>query len=177
MSAVTLTQVETDTEPECSIVLGGGRMSDEGLLDSRRIEIDFKMCHHARSLPLGGGGVDAIYPVEPSYEGDTNGYLDWLRREWKATGLCPRPGFYVATESEWLSSLPDTRQEGCHHYVVVGRDGYVELIAARFRWREWLWTGVAETTWRDWGPWQKGERESEPRRGVENTRLLHFSPA
>ena len=81
MSAVTLSHTETDTEPECSIVLGGGRMSDTGQLDSRRIEIDFKMCHHARTRPLGGGGVDAIYPVEPSYGGDMNGYLDWLRRE------------------------------------------------------------------------------------------------
>ena len=115
-------------------------MSDTGQLDSRRIEIDFKMCHHARTRPLGGGGVDTIYPVEPSYGGDMNGYLDWLRREWKATGLCPSPGFYVATESEWLSSLPDAHYERSHHYVVVGRDGYVELIAERFRWREWLWT-------------------------------------
>ena len=84
--------------------------------------------------------MKTIYPVEPTYDGDMSGYLDWLRREWKATGLCPTPGFYVAMESEWLSSLPDSYHEGCHHYVVVGRDGYVELIAHRFRWREWLWT-------------------------------------
>ena len=37
------------------------------------------------------------------------------------------------------------------HYVVDGRDGYVELIARQFRWREWLWT--------------EGEREQAPARG------------
>jgi len=95
--AVTLKHTETDTKPECSIVFGGGRMSEKG-------------------------------------------QLDWLRREWNAKGLCPNPGFYVATESEWLSTFPDADQEGRQHYVVVGRDGYVELIAERFRWREWMWT-------------------------------------
>ena len=148
--AVTLNHMETDTEPECTIVFGGGRMSEEGQLDSRRIEIDFEMCHHARTRPL-NGGVDTIYPVEPTYDGHYEGYLDWLRREWKATGLCPSPGFYVATESEWLSSLPDANQERCRHYVVVGRDGYVELIAERFRWQEWLWTD--------------GRRDDMPERG------------
>ena len=44
-SAVTLKHMETDTEPECTIVLGGGRMSDKGQLDNRRIEIDFEVCH------------------------------------------------------------------------------------------------------------------------------------
>ena len=137
--AVTLKHTETDTEPECTIVLGGGRMSEKGQLDSRRVEIDFEMCHHARTRPL-NGGVKTIYPVEPSYDGHYTGYLDWLRREWNATGLCPNPGFFVATESEWLSTLPDADQEGRQHYVVVGRDGYVELIAERFRWREWMWS-------------------------------------
>jgi hypothetical protein len=46
-------------------------------------------------------------------------------------------GFYVAKKSEWLSGLPAMQDAGYHHYVVVGRDGYVELIAERYRWREW----------------------------------------
>ncbi len=79
-------------------------MSEGGQLDSRRIEIDFELCHHARTRPL-NGGVKTIYPVEPTYDGHHSGYLDWLHREWSATGLCPPPGFFVATESEWLPSL------------------------------------------------------------------------
>ena len=151
-SALRLTHMETDTEPRCSVVLGGGRMSEEGQLDNRRIEIDFELCHHTRTLPLGGGGVSAIYPVEPDYEGDMSGYLDWLRGQWKATGLCPRPGFYVATESEWLSSLEAPGSVTCHQYVVVGRDGYIELIADRYRWREWLWTGRGRDDLKNLGP-------------------------
>lgn len=80
MGSVTLTHVETDVEPECTIMFGAGRMSDEGQLDNRRIEIKFEMACYARVLPL-TGGVDAIYPVSPTYDGHYSGYLDWLRRE------------------------------------------------------------------------------------------------
>ena len=63
----------------------------------------------------------------------------------------------MATESEWLSSLSGGYQEKCHHYVVVGRDGYVELIAERFRWREWMWT-TGHRDARELGPVvEKGE--------------------
>ena len=132
IGAVTLTHTETDVRPECSVVLGGVGRTEKGEPDSRRIEIEFGMCYHTRTLPLDGGGVHRIYPVEPRYEGDVNEYLDWLQREWMTTGLCSSPGFYVATESAWLAALGE-RYEGTHHYVVVGRDGYVELIAERYR--------------------------------------------
>ncbi len=61
MGAVTLKHTETDTEPECTIVFGGGRMSEKGQLDSRRVEIDFEMCHHARTHRMQklGPGVES----------------------------------------------------------------------------------------------------------------------
>jgi hypothetical protein len=55
------------------------------------------------------------------------------------TGVCPNSGFYVATQSHWLESLPKMFQRDLHHYVVDGRDGCVELMAQSFKWREWLW--------------------------------------
>jgi len=61
-------------------------------------------------------------------------------RQWRVTGNCPNPGFYVAKQSAWLESMPDFFRRDFRHYVVEGRDGYVELIARNFKWREWLWT-------------------------------------
>jgi hypothetical protein len=142
MGSVTLQHTETDTEPECTVVFGGGRMTKTGKMDLRRVEIEFDMCDYSRTMPLpGGGGLKTVYQVEASYEGDMSKYLKWLEREWNATGLCPHPGFYVAKDSEWLAGLPDrVRDSGGNHYVVAGRDGYVELIAKQFQWREWMWT-------------------------------------
>jgi len=123
-------------------VFGGGRLGQYRRVDNRRIELEFLSCYHARSGPHGDSeGVEAIgYKIEPVYDGDVNNYLEWRAREWSATGFCPGSGFYVATKSEWLSGLESIFQTHARHYVVDGRDGYVELIAHRFRWREWLWT-------------------------------------
>ncbi len=141
MSAVTLTHSESDIEPECTVVIGGGRLNEDSLVDSRRIEIAFSECHYSRSGPHEDTeGVEAIgYQVKPSYDGEMNEYLEWRVREWRAIGFCPDSGFYVAIASEWLSQLPNVFRNGFKHYVVDGRDGYVELVARRFRWREWLW--------------------------------------
>lgn len=149
MGCVTLSHAETDVEPECTVVFCGYRVTDE--YGQRRVAIEFEQCYYSRTCPLNGGGVDRIgYEVESSRD-EAEDYLEWLDREWKATGLCPSPEFYVARESEWLSGLPDPYREGFRHYVVVGRDGYVELVARRFRWREWIWS--------------EGNREDAPAKG------------
>lgn len=57
----------------------------------------------------------------------------------------------VAKRSAWLESLPECLQRDFRHYVVDGRNEYVELIARQFSWREWLWTD--------------GHREQSPARG------------
>lgn len=140
MSGLTLTHCETDVEPECKVVCGGGRLTDDDRTDDRRIEIAFSMCHYARLGPHDDSvGVEAIgYRVEGEYEGDVRQYLAWRRRQWRATGICPDPGFYVARQSAWLTALPDFKND-FRHYLVDGRDGYVELISRGFGWREWMW--------------------------------------
>lgn len=45
----------------------------------------------------------------------------------------------MAQSSEWLSQLPEQFQTDSEHYVIDGRDGYVEVIARRFEWKEWIW--------------------------------------
>jgi len=138
MSGVTLSHGESDTRPECTVVFGAGRLQEDGRTDSRRVEIAFEECYYARVGPHSDReGVEALgYAIDPHI---TCMDADHDRR-WRETGCCPDPGFYVARESGWLESLPDFYRRGFRHYVVDGRDGYVELIARQYRWREWLWT-------------------------------------
>lgn len=142
MSGVTLTHSESDVEPECTVVFGGGRLNADHRIDSRRIEITFKMCYHARLGPHADlETIEAIgYLINPAYDGDINDYSERCHRTWFATGNCPDSGFYYAKESAWLATLPTFFQRDFRHYVVDGRDGYVELIAQQFAWREWLWS-------------------------------------
>ncbi len=142
MSGVTLTHGESDVEPDCLVVFGGGRINGDGLVDMRRIELTFRMCYFARLSPHEDTeGIEAIgYRMEPAYEGRMGDYLKWRSHKWTMTGLCPDSGFYFAAKSAWLASLPAFFHTNFRHYVVDGRDGYVELIASGFKWREWLWS-------------------------------------
>jgi hypothetical protein len=51
----------------------------------------------------------------------------------------------VAKQSPWLESIQPPHRSGARHFVIAGRDGYVEVIASHFRWR-WL---KRESTWVD----------------------------
>jgi hypothetical protein len=153
MSGVTLSHSESDVEPECTVVFGAGRLREDGRTDDRRVEINFELCYYARLGPHSDSeGVEAVgYAVVPPIECDPADYLGWRIQRWRETGHCPDPGLYVAVKSAWLAVLPNFFRRGFRHYVVDGRDGYVELIARRYRWREWHW--------------HTGERESAPAMG------------
>ena len=141
-SGVTLIHSESDVEPECTVVLGGGRLVDADGYDSRRIEIKFLECYYARvGHHRDTETVEAIgYEIADSYSGDMNNYIDWLNKIWSETGNCPDSGFYFAQQSDWLSSLPSYFQQNFRHYVIDGRDGYVELVAKEYTRREWIWS-------------------------------------
>ena len=153
MSGVTLTHGETDFEPECVVVFGAGRLGDDDRTDMRRVELVFEGCYHARVGPHSDTeGIESIgYQVTTCFTGDATGYLSWRSAKWREAGICPDPHFYVAVQSAWWDGLPDHFRIGSRHYVVDGRDGYVELIARRYRWREWIW--------------EEGDREAAPSLG------------
>jgi hypothetical protein len=139
MDGLTLTH-RNDDEPHCSIVFGGGRLTDSGLTDNRRIEINFVSAYFARvSVKDDNSDIEESgFTVLGMHDGLSDQYLDWRRRRWRQTGLCPDPRFYVATESPWLSSA-GLRHLSLRHFVLAGRDNYIEVLASRFSWREWLW--------------------------------------
>ena len=58
MGCVTLSQAETDVEPECTVVFCGYRLTDE--YGQRRVAIEFEQCYYSRTCPLNGGGVDRL---------------------------------------------------------------------------------------------------------------------
>lgn len=142
MSGLTLTHTETGISPECSVVFGGGRLGDGGLTDTRRIEISFEGAWFARCGPkLDNDDITSIgYGVTGAYDGASRSYLEWRKMQWRQTGFCPDSGFYVATRSDWQETAHASGWQKLNHYVLDGRDGYVEVLAERFRWREWLWT-------------------------------------
>jgi hypothetical protein len=153
MSGLTLRHCEADVEPECSVVFGAGRLRDDDRTDSRRVELVFEGCYHVRVGPHSDTeGIEAIgYEIVELFAVDAADYLLQRSRLWRESGFCPDSGFYVALQSAWLAGLPDRFRLGSRHYVVEGPDGYVELIARGFRWREWLWNA--------------GDRESAPSNG------------
>ena len=153
MSGLTLMLRETDVGPECTLVFGAGRIRNDDRTDSRMVELVFERCYHTRvGHHSDTDGIEAIgYKIIESFPFDANNYLSLRSQKWRESGVCPDSGFYVAIESSWVAGLPEYCRTGSQHYVVDGRDGYVELIARRFRWREWLWV--------------EGQRESAPSNG------------
>jgi hypothetical protein len=153
MSGLTLRHCETDVEPECSVVFGGGRLRGDDIVDSRRIELIFEGCYYARVGPKSDTeGIDALgYEVVEPFEFDAANYFSQRSSSWRETGFCPGSGFYFAVRSAWLAELPDRLRLDSQHFFLDGREGYVELIARRYKWREWLWN--------------EGERESAPSKG------------
>ena len=52
---------------------------------------------------------------------------------WRETGLAPNPGMYGVERSPWLSAL-DEAPQGLHHYILLGQDDYVEILAKGWTW-------------------------------------------
>ncbi len=141
-SGVTLIHTETDIAPVCEVVFGAGRLSESNKTDLRRVAITFSHCYYTRTgYHDDSVGVDSLgYRIDyPEPLPKISDFLDWRNDRWRSEGICPTPGFFFAESSEWLASLPEQFQQDSQHYVIDGRDGYVEVIARGFEWREWIW--------------------------------------
>lgn len=148
-SGITLIHEETDVSPKCRVVLGAGRLNSDGLTDLRRIELVFELAFFARATPHGDSQSPPDYGFEiiDDYDDDISLYLEWRHQKWITTGVCPDSGFYIAESSVWLASLDEFYRENCNHYLLDGRDGHVELLAAKYHWAEWI---LEEDNNRDW---------------------------
>jgi len=54
---------------------------------------------------------------------------------WTDTGVCPDPLMYEVQGSPWLREL-GLSENDLHHYILLGHDDYVEVIASGWRWEK-----------------------------------------
>lgn len=54
-----------------------------------------------------------------------------LQSLWDETGKCPDPGVYEVENSSWSEEVAE---QALRHYLIVGHDAYVELLAAGLDW-------------------------------------------
>jgi hypothetical protein len=143
-SGLTLLHAETSVAPECSVVFGAGRLTEDDRTDMRRVEITFSAAWYARAAPHSDNAdLEEIgYSVEGQDGGPDAraGWLAWSAARWRTDGFCTFSGFYVTDASDWLTSAKRWCSSTTRHYVLWGRDGHVEVLAERYAWREWLWT-------------------------------------
>lgn len=99
------------------------------------------MCYYARLGPHDDSKtIESIgYQIDGNDDVHDQASYEQYKQDWMASGICPNSGFYIARQSEWLPTLPAHFQRGFNHYVIDGRDGYVEVIAKQFAWQEWMW--------------------------------------
>lgn len=138
-----------DDEPDCSVVLGGGRLEPQESklwIDSRCIEITFQNVSYARVGPHPDTkDITFIgYEIQTDFEAlgfsgkeDLIQQRQWLDNYWRTHDVCLDSKFYWTNESEWLSSIE--LPEPFRHYVIDDCNGYVELIATGYHWKEWIW--------------------------------------
>jgi hypothetical protein len=134
--------------------------------EGRWVKVDFELAAFASAKPhrddetlVSVSGYDivprrrepgGVYPA--GLRGALRGVEDVLEsweqgeRTWLQTGACPDPGFYFSMDSAWLEAERSSwaaRQRNSHgpqdavHFLLVGRDGYVEVLALGFTWRAW----------------------------------------
>lgn len=113
----------------------------------RLIRVTFQAAPYSRMLP---SFRDSQVIDEDAYDwSDVAGayrdgeaadeFVQRQRASWAATGICPDPSAYEVAPSPWLDDLRRERRGAVgayRHYLVVGQDAYVEVLARDWSWQE-----------------------------------------
>jgi hypothetical protein len=146
---ITLTHSDTDVLPECSVEFGALVARPTRPYEELWVKVEFELAAFASAKPHRDDEdlVDISgYDIVPRRDDGSVG--GWERREveWLRTGVCPDPSFYFSTNSRWLEAersswaarqRTDRRPDEAVHFLLDGRDGYVEILALGFTWRAW----------------------------------------
>lgn len=116
-------------------------VNDDGRSAYRHVRINFKNGQYLRISPavsehdvIGYGNYDwSMVPGESQEGEDLQDNLKRTERYWLETGESPDPAVYEVEGSPWLEQL-GAKARGLHHYIVVGHDDAVEVIAQAWSW-------------------------------------------
>lgn len=110
-------------------------------LETRGVEVTFHHGQWVRTYPA----IDDIDPIrEHTFDSSSIPYgaddapdaLYRFREAWAQSGVCPDSRFYEVTGSTWIAD-ENAARFGCRHFVIVGHDIWMELLAVDY---EWGWT-------------------------------------
>lgn len=143
---IRLSHSDSDMLPECSVEFGALVVRPTRPYEALWVKVDFELAAFASARPH-RDDEDLFevsgYSLLPSRRDDLGGDRD---AEWLRTGTCPDPRFYFSTDSRWLErdkrswaarQRTDRGPDDAVHFLLDGRDGYVEILAAGFTWRAW----------------------------------------
>lgn len=163
---IKITHGDTDVLPECSMEFGVHVVRPKPPYKGLWARLNFEHAAFARSSPhqdweeLGDVTGYHIVPIE-EFKGRVNRdgieevdernkrfFNEYQAQEnqWLSTGICPDPGVYFSTDSDWLDEVRGLWAErqrarldpdDAVHYILDGRDGYVEVVATRLSWKLW----------------------------------------
>jgi hypothetical protein len=115
--------------------------ADDGTNAYRQVRINFHGGRHLRISPavsehdvIGDDGYDwSAVPGSLRAGEDAQDNLKRTESYWLEVGESPDPGVYEIEGSTWLDELcPQAR--GLHHYLLVGDDEAVEVVAQGWSW-------------------------------------------
>jgi hypothetical protein len=145
---ITLSHSDSDITPECSVEFGAMFVRPTLRYEELWTKVLFEEAAFASASPHRDDEsvIDVSnYDIVPRRD-DRPGRWELKKSEWLQTGTCPDPRFYYSTDSTWLANERSSwasrqrtsrRPEEAVHFLLDGRDGYVEILASGFSWRAW----------------------------------------
>lgn len=132
-----------DTLIECEVAILPENSPAGGECEIVGVELRLHSGQWVRTFPALSD--DPFRPTEIDWSavpfaGARGAQLDRLliefRNMWVSSGKCPDPGVYEVEHSEW-ARLQRAERFGCKHFLVLGHDIYVEVLALDLSWR-WI---------------------------------------
>lgn len=122
--------------------------SVDASLTTRGVEVIFHHGQWVRTYPA----IDDIDPMRehafdsssiPYGSDDAPDALRRFREAWVHSGVCPDSRFYEVVGSTWIAD-ENAARFGCRHFVIVGHDIWMELLAVDYEWG-WIAPGARST--------------------------------
>jgi hypothetical protein len=134
--------------PECSVEFGAVLARPTRPWVELWVRVEFELAAFATAKPHRDNEELADvtgYDIEPRRR-DRSADRELEEAEWIRTERCPDPGFYFSTDTTWLArsrhswaarQRTNRSPQDAFHFLLDGRDGYLEILAAGFTWKAW----------------------------------------